>query len=172
MAPSPAIAGVSAANAFCSSANGRPSPSGRPDLVVATEFNLPEPTPPDVSSQAAASDRAQGDGVHTLIVLALADSPQAKERFPDFRLMRLVTARLDMDDEEATLFFDLTKTIASEPLSDGPAPFDDHLRDVIGRFDLTSLFCDHGPGRHHHAVRPTGYDYDADEVDAWGMERW
>ena len=52
------------------------------------------------------------------------------------------------------------------------ALFNNHLRDAIVRFGLTSLFCDNGPGRHHHAIRPTGYDYHADAVDAWGMERW
>src|SRR5258708_24814495 len=77
-----------------------------------------------------------------------------------------------MDDEEVTLFSGLAKTIASQPLSYGSAQFDEHLRAVIGRTGLTPLFRDDGPGRHHHAVRPSGYDYNADEVDAWGMERW
>jgi hypothetical protein len=44
------------------------------------------------------------DSVQTLLSLALADSERAKERFPAYRLTRLVTARFDMDDTEATIF--------------------------------------------------------------------
>jgi hypothetical protein len=172
MAPSPAIAGASAASAFFSNANGKPRSLRRTDLTVGTDRKLPEPAPLAVYSSAVAPDTAYGDGVHILLALALTDPSQAKARFPDFRLTRLVTARLDMDDEEATLFSDLANTIASQPLSYDPAQFDEHLRAVIGRIGLTPLFRDDGPGRHHHAVRPSGCDYKADKVDAWGMERW
>jgi hypothetical protein len=34
------------------------------------------------------------------------------------------------------------------------------------------LFVDDAPGRHHHAVRPRGYDYSVDAVDPKGMEKW
>jgi hypothetical protein len=112
------------------------------------------------------------DSVQTLLSLALADPERAKDRFPAYRLTRLVTARFDMDNTEATIFADLATPLATVRLSQGAAPFNDHLRDAIERFGLTSLFCDNGPGRHHHAIRPTGYDYHADAVDAWGMERW
>jgi hypothetical protein len=107
-----------------------------------------------------------------LLSLALADPDRAKEWFPAYRLTRLVTARFDMDDTEATIFADLARPLATVRLFHGTAPFNDHLRDAIERFGLTSLFCDNGPGRHRHAIRPTGYDYHADAVDAWGMERW
>jgi hypothetical protein len=43
---------------------------------------------------------------------------------------------------------------------------------MIRRFELASLFGDDGPGRRHHAIRPTGYDYHADQVNAGTMERW
>ena len=35
------------------------------------------------------------------------------------------------------------------------ALFNNHLRDAIVRFGLTSLFCDSGPGRHHHVLLAT-----------------
>jgi hypothetical protein len=114
-----------------------------------------------------------GEGsVQTLLSLALANPERAKERFPAYRLTQLVTARFDMDDVEATIFANLARPPATARLLRDTAPFNDHLRDAIGRLGLTPLFCDDGPGRHHHAIRPTGYDYHADAVDAWGMERW
>jgi hypothetical protein len=112
------------------------------------------------------------DSVQKLLSLALADPEHAKERFPAYRLTRLVTARFDMDDTEACIFANLARPLATVRLLHDTAPFNDHLRDAIERFGLTSLFCDNGPGRYHHAIRPTGYDYHADAVDAWGMDRW
>jgi hypothetical protein len=53
-----------------------------------------------------------------------------------------------------------------------PRSFDEHLRRMITRFWLWPLFSHDGPGRHHHAIRPKGYDYYADMVDAGAMERW
>jgi hypothetical protein len=94
------------------------------------------------------------DSVQTLLSLALADPERAKERFPAYRLTRLVTARFDMDDTEARIFADLARPLATVRLLHGTAPFNDHLRDAIERFGLTSLFCDNGPGRHHHAICP------------------
>jgi hypothetical protein len=102
------------------------------------------------------------DSVQTLLSLALADPERAKERFPAYRLTRLVTARFDMDDTEARIFADLARPLATVRLLHDTAPFNDHLRDAIERFGLTSLFCDNGPGPHHHAIRPTRYDYHAD----------
>ena len=127
----------------------------------------------DVSVEGQDSCGSFGEGsVQTLLSLALADPERAKERFPAYRLSQLVTARFDMDDVEATIFANLARPPATARLLHDPAPFNDHLRDAIERFGLTSLFCDNGPGRHHHAIRPPGYDYHADAVDAWGMERW
>jgi hypothetical protein len=128
---------------------------------------------PDVSVEEQDSFGSFGeDSVQTLLSLALADPERAKERFPAYRLTRLVAARFDMDDAEARIFADLANPLDTERLLQGAAPFNDCLRDAIERFGLTPLFCDDGPGRHHHAIRPTGYDYYADAVDAWGMERW
>jgi hypothetical protein len=127
----------------------------------------------DVSVEEQDSFGSFGEGsVQTLLSLALADPERAKERFPAYRLTQLVTTRFDMDDVEATIFANLARSPATVRLLLGAAPFNDHLRDAIERFGLTSLFCDNGPGRYHHAIRPTGYDYHADVVDAWGMESW
>src|SRR5260370_153686 len=46
MAPSPAIAGSSAASAFFSNANGRARPLRRADLMVGTDHRLPQAAPP------------------------------------------------------------------------------------------------------------------------------
>jgi hypothetical protein len=56
--------------------------------------------------------------------------------------------------------------------TEGPEPFDRHLRTVISRYGLTSLFRDAGPGRHHHATKPTGYDDDVDAVIPEAMAQW
>ena len=88
----------------------------------------------------------------------------------DGRLSKLVAQRFDMDSDEALHFAlacggDLAAT-------EGPEPFDRHLRTVISRYGLTSLFRDTGPGRHHHAIKPTGYDDDVDAVIPEAMARW
>jgi hypothetical protein len=107
-----------------------------------------------------------------LLALSAFDSSRAKERFPEYRLTQLVLARLDMTDSEATVFADFTDAMPWGPNFFGLAPFYDHLRASIERFALAPLFASDGPGRHHHAIRPRGYDYYADAVDPTGMERW
>ena len=57
------------------------------------------------------------DSVQTLLSLALADPERAKERFPAYRLTRLVTARFDMDDTEATIFADLVRPLEQNPIT-------------------------------------------------------
>jgi hypothetical protein len=114
---------------------------------------------------------AGDDDVRALLSLALSDPRKARDRFPDYRLTRLVLTRLDMDDVEASVFIDLTEATAPETVLGG-APFNDHLRTSIDRFALTDLFCHDGPGRHHQAIRPTGYDYYVGAVDAAAMEKW
>jgi hypothetical protein len=114
---------------------------------------------------------AGDDAVRTLLSLASSDPVGAKERFPNYRLTRLVLTRFDMDDVDASVFIDLTEATAPESVLGG-TPFNDHLRTSIDRFALTDLFCDDGPGRHHQAIRPTGYDYYVDAVDAAAMEKW
>jgi hypothetical protein len=88
----------------------------------------------------------------------------------DGRLSKLVAQRFDMDSDEALRFAlarggDLAAT-------EGPEPFDRHLRTVISRYGSTSLFRDAGPGRHHHATKPTGYDDDVDAVIPEAMAQW
>jgi hypothetical protein len=62
------------------------------------------------------------DGTNDSIVLPLLalsafDSGRAKERFPEYRLTRLVLARLDMTDSEATAFADFTDAMPWGPIS-------------------------------------------------------
>jgi hypothetical protein len=105
---------------------------------------------------------AGDDDVRGLLSLALSDPSKARDRFPDYRLTRLVLTRFDMDDVEASVFIDLTEATAPESALGG-TPFNDHLRTSINRYAL---------GRHHQAIRPTGYDYYVDAVDAAAMEKW
>jgi hypothetical protein len=114
---------------------------------------------------------AGDDAVRTLLFLAPSDPVGAKELFPDYRLTRLVLTRFDMDDVDATVFIDLTEATAPRSVLGG-TPFNDHLRTSIDHFGLTDLFCDEGPGRHHQAIRPTGYDYYVEALDAAAMEKW
>ncbi|MDB5620389.1 hypothetical protein [Tardiphaga sp.] len=114
---------------------------------------------------------AGSDSVRTLLSLSSSDSVEAKEVFPEYRLTRLVLNRFDMDETEARIFINLTGATAPKTVPGG-APFNDHLRASIERFALTALFCEGGPGRHHQAIRPTGYDYHVDAVDAFAMETW
>jgi hypothetical protein len=86
------------------------------------------------------------------------------------RLSNLVAQRFDMDDDEATIFA-LSCGGAADAMT-GDEPFDRHLRDTIRRLGLTLLFAETGPGRYHQAIRPTGYDYDTDEVIPKDMEAW
>jgi hypothetical protein len=108
----------------------------------------------------------------TLLRMALANPEEAHGRYPDYRLTRLVMARFDMDDAEALAFARLTGRAEDRDFKIGPRTFDNHLRRVIGQFGLAPLFTDDGPGLHHHAIRPKGYDYYADQVDPAAMERW
>lgn len=107
-----------------------------------------------------------------LMRMALVSPQHAKERFPDFRLTRLVTARLDMDDTDAVVFANIIDRELLDPFRTIQRPFDYHLRNIIRNYRLGALFSDDGPGLHHHAVRPTGYDFDRGEVVAAGMEQW
>jgi hypothetical protein len=110
--------------------------------------------------------------VARFLMLARIDAHRAKEEYPSHRLLVVVAARLEMDDGEATIFTELGAQVPQQPLRVGDIVFDRHLHSVINGFELGSLFCDDGPGRHHHAIRPAGYDYVADAVDPALMERW
>jgi hypothetical protein len=80
----------------------------------------------------------------------------------DGRLSKLVAQRFDMDNDEALSFALACGTDLAA--SAEPEPFDRHLRAVILRYGLTPLYQDVGHGRHHQAIKPIGYDDDADTV--------
>ena len=97
-------------------------------------------------------------------------SPELYRWRLDGRLSDLVALRFDMDDDEACRF-GLACGGAAATMA-GQASFDCHLRGVIWRYGLADLFQDVGSGRHHQAIKPTGYDYDADAVIPKAMARW
>jgi hypothetical protein len=106
----------------------------------------------------------------TLTAETLGPAPKLSEWPLDGRLSTLVASRFDMDDDEAHRFaLACGNTVAATA---GPASFDRHLRDVIRRYWLTNLFQDVGSGRHHQAIKPTGYDHGADGVIPEGMAQW
>lgn len=107
-----------------------------------------------------------------VLKLSLLEPVKARTDFPDYRLTRLVTARLDMEDGDIAALTVLTGCVLPQPPVSIAREFELQLRTVIERYGLSSLFQDDGPGRFHHAIRPSGYDYQADEVDALGMEHW
>lgn len=116
--------------------------------------------------------RADTSIARQVLVLTTSDPTRAEQEFSDYRLTKLVLARLDMTELEALAFIDFSDAMPPESRWLSRAPFYDHLRDTIERLGLTSLFDEDGPGRHHHAIRPGGYDYQLDAVDPIGMERW
>jgi hypothetical protein len=59
--------------------------------------------------------------VQPLFSLVLANPRRANERFPAYRLTRLVAARFDMDDVEVAIFADLARPFASVSLRHGTA---------------------------------------------------
>lgn len=107
-----------------------------------------------------------------VIRIALQSVEAAHERFPGYRLTRLVGARLELSEFDAARLSGILGADLLPPPQAGLHPFNDHLRYLIARYDLKSLFKDDGPAPHHHSIRPTGYDYYRDEVDPIGMERW
>jgi hypothetical protein len=64
-----------------------------------------------------------------VISLALRSVAAAKEQFPDYRLTRLVSARLELDEPDVAQLPDLLR-----PARDALRPFDHHLRHVIVRY--------------------------------------
>lgn len=82
----------------------------------------------------------------------------------------LVARRLDLQGDEARRF-----ALACGTTAVGIAEHersDRHLRDVAKRYGLTVPFREAGPGRHHQAMRPTGYDHDAEAVIPEAVEAW
>jgi hypothetical protein len=107
-----------------------------------------------------------------IISLSLQSVETAKKRFPDYRLTRLVGARLELDELDVA---QLPDVLAMDVLRQAPSvlrPFNDHLRHVIARHGLMALFSDDGHAPYHHAIRPTGYDFHRNEVIPIRMEGW
>jgi hypothetical protein len=104
----------------------------------------------------------------TTLHAAIAGSVGHWEALAGMRLSALVLSRLDLDarDVGTLLGGDTESAIA------GDRAFDASLRSLITDYGLARLFVDDGPGLHHHAVRPRGYDFAVDDVDPGGMERW
>lgn len=129
-------------------------------------FPLPE--------QQEDTSEPRGDLIEPLALIDLASrSPEAaRRRFPTYRLTRLVASRLDMDDTDIEHLTAMFQIKLPTPFSEFNRLFDRHLRNVITVYGLDTLFSDDGPGAHHHAIRPTGYDFHHDEVVAIDMEQW
>lgn len=107
-----------------------------------------------------------------VIWLSLASVEAARERFPGYRLTRLVAARLELDEADIARFSGMLNVDFLRSILGVSRPFDFHLRDVITRYDLGALFRDDGHAPYHHSIRPTGYDFHHDEVIPVGMEQW
>lgn len=105
-----------------------------------------------------------------VIRLSLKSVEAARERFPGYRLTRLVGSRLELDDTDIGRLSSILGVDFLQPVSSVSRPFDFHLRDVIARYGLETFFRDDGHAPYHHAIRPTGYDFHRDEVIPTGME--
>jgi hypothetical protein len=100
----------------------------------------------------------------------LGSSPELSGWPLDGRLSNLVALRFDMDDDEARRF--ALACGGAVAAMTGHAPFDRHLRRAILRYGLTNLFQDVCSGRHHQAIKPTGYDHVDDRVIPEAMAQW
>ncbi len=107
-----------------------------------------------------------------IIRLSLANVEAVRDRFPGYRLTRLVGARLELDGVDIDRLSSILGIDLLQPIASTLRPFDFHLREVIERYDLEALFRDEGHAPYHHAIRPTGYDFYRDEVIPTGMEQW
>lgn len=103
---------------------------------------------------------------------ALQSCASAKERFPGYRLTKLVGSRLELDELDIARWVELFDIGGAIDALGPSRPFDRHLRHLIARYQLETLLRDDGPGLYHHAIRPAGYDFDRDEVIPLGMEQW
>lgn len=107
-----------------------------------------------------------------VIRLSLESADVARERFPGYRLTRLVSACLELDDADMAHLSHILGVDLMGPVAGERRPFDHQLRHVIGKYELGALFSDDGYAPYHHAIRPTGYDFHRDEVHPTGMEQW
>ena len=111
--------------------------------------------------------------IEHLMMLASADPAAAEQAFSDLRLIQVVAARFDMDVAEAGCFLnDSSGASTMPPPHHADAVFHGHLQQTLDRYELGCLFVDDAPGRHHHMVRPRGYDYSVDAVNPKEMETW
>jgi hypothetical protein len=108
----------------------------------------------------------------TLIELAVRSPEVARERFPNYRLTKMVASRLEMNDADIAKIAAILQTGEVHPSFGDPRPFDHQLRHVIFCHGLESLFVDDGPGTYHHVIRPRGCDFHHDTVIPDGMEQW
>jgi hypothetical protein len=118
------------------------------------------------------SRRAGPPAIEHLVLIAAADPAAAEQAFSDLRLTEIVVARFDMDVVEASCFLEFCGATAVSSPHHADAAFHEQLRRTLDRYELGGLFVDDGPGRHHHAVRPRGYDYSVDALDPKDMETW
>lgn len=129
-----------------------------------------------VSSNSGARGSAEHPGglpeALEVLRLSLRSPNTAKVRFPGYRLTRLVTARLDLGPDDLSPFADILGVDVLRAAPDVLEPFNAHLRWIIARYGLQTLFGDDRQSPHHHAIRPTGYDFERDEVIPVGMEKW
>lgn len=107
-----------------------------------------------------------------VIRLSLESADAVRERFPNYRLTRLVEARLELDEIDVGQLSNILGVDLRRPTPGVLRPFDAHLWKVIDRYGLGALFSDDGHAPYHHAIRPTGYDFHRDEVIPTGMEQW
>ncbi|MDH7785480.1 hypothetical protein QBD01_001498 [Ochrobactrum sp. 19YEA23] len=107
-----------------------------------------------------------------LIGLSLMSVETARARYPAYRLTRLVASRLELDNEDIRQLSSVPGIDILPSSHDKLRSFDQHLRTIIARYNLDTLFQDSGHGPYHHSIQPTGYDFYHDEVMAVGMEQW
>jgi hypothetical protein len=108
----------------------------------------------------------------SMLKMALTNPEEARAALPDYRLTRLVTARFELEPAELRIFAQFCGSDPEGLSTIDPAVFHDHLRAIVSNYGLRSLFQEDGPGRFHHIVRPSGYDYFNDRVSPLGMETW
>jgi hypothetical protein len=106
--------------------------------------------------------------LETPLHMAITGSAGRWDALAGMRLSAVVLSRLDLYGGDVATLLDGD----TEAPGGADRAFDAGLRGLITDYGLAPLFVDDGPGQHHHAVRPGGYDFAAGEVDPLGMERW
>jgi hypothetical protein len=99
-------------------------------------------------SQPACSHESLAEPLE-VIRLSLASVDAARERFPGYRLTRLVGARLDLDEIDIGRLSDVLGIDMLRPITGPLRPFDFQLRQMIERYDLGAFFSDDGHAPYH-----------------------